>query len=395
MMTPRVSVLMTVHNGGPFLAAAVDSVLAQTWTDFECLIRDDGSTDDTPAQLRAYAARDPRVQVWVAQPRLGLVRSMNQLFPRARGQFVTRHDADDVSRPQRFARQVAFLEAHPAVGVVGTPVEVIDAAGRPVPHTPYFSQHTDNDQIQADLLLGCCYCQGSVMLRRACLEQVGYYDQALEQAEDYDLWLRLAEVTKLANLATPLYCYRRHDQAISSRRAVEQALNSARVIEKAVGRRYGPTPPLEQRLLVARRYVQCALLGYALGDPNTANSCVAQARQLAPELLHTPAALMEEALDFAPRHSTAASLRAANLLLDQLPELRGRERVRHRVLGRLHMREVFAGAREGDPVRVDEHVWAGVRHDPAWLLNRGVRALLARAAVRRLRQRPTPARRGG
>src|SRR5215207_8419010 len=145
-MAPKLSVLMTVRNGERHLPAAVESVLAQTFTDFEFLIRDDGSDDSTPDLLRGYSARDARVRVWVGEPHVGIVRSMNTLFRLARGEYINRHDADDVSLPERYERQVNFLDTHPETGLVGTPVAVIGADDLPLAvRTPYFSTAADNE----------------------------------------------------------------------------------------------------------------------------------------------------------------------------------------------------------------------------------------------------------
>src|ERR1043165_9066720 len=123
-MSPHVTVLMAVYNGEPFLAKAIDSILAQTYEDFELLVVDDGSTDATPDIVRSYGDRRVRT---VRNPRnIGLARSLNVGLAEARGALVARHDADDLSYPDRFRRQVEFLAAHPDVAVLGTRFDSID-----------------------------------------------------------------------------------------------------------------------------------------------------------------------------------------------------------------------------------------------------------------------------
>src|SRR6476661_6105481 len=128
-MTPPVSVLMPVYNAGRYVAEAVESILGQTYADFEFLIVDDGSTDRSRAILERYAARDPRIRL-VSRPNTGYAAALNELLGLARGELVARMDADDVALPERLLRQVNYLRAHPEVVCVGTAVHLIDGGGR-------------------------------------------------------------------------------------------------------------------------------------------------------------------------------------------------------------------------------------------------------------------------
>jgi len=189
---------MAVHNGAPWVAEAVQSVLTQSLTDLELIVVDDGSTDATAAVLAAV--RDPRLSV-ERQPRAGLTRSLNRALARARAPLLARLDADDAARPERLARQYAFLVAHPEVGLLGTGAREIDVRGveirliRP-PEEDLAIRHT--------LIRANPFVHSTVMMRRALVEQVGGYDPSFPVAQDYDLWLRLSEVTRMANLADPL-----------------------------------------------------------------------------------------------------------------------------------------------------------------------------------------------
>ena len=125
----RISVLLPLYNGEAYIREAVESVLAQTWRDFELLILDDGSRDGSLAIVQEIARRDPRVRV-IARENRGLTETLNELLTVARGQLIARMDADDVCLPDRFARQVAFLDANPGVVCVGGDIEMIDERGR-------------------------------------------------------------------------------------------------------------------------------------------------------------------------------------------------------------------------------------------------------------------------
>jgi glycosyltransferase involved in cell wall biosynthesis len=127
-MTPKISVAMSVFNGEEYLRAAIDSILAQTFSDFEFIIVDDGSTDRSAAIVRGYD--DPRF-VLLSQENRGVAAALNHAMSRARGEYIARQDADDVSLPERFAQQVQWLEAHPEVSALGTGAVLIDPQGRP------------------------------------------------------------------------------------------------------------------------------------------------------------------------------------------------------------------------------------------------------------------------
>lgn len=224
-ITPAVSVATSMRNAAATLPAAIESVLAQTFGDFEFLLLDDGSTDASRAIAEAYAARDPRIRV-IAMPAQGLVRSLNQLFAEARAPLVARFDADDLCKPERFARQVAFLSDHPDHGLVACETEFIDATGALAPNPPIVRPH-DNDALVAALEGGPILCHSAVMVRRDLVRTAGGYREAYVHAEDYDLWLRLAGRTRMANLPECLLSYRVTPGQVSTRHVVTQARHAA------------------------------------------------------------------------------------------------------------------------------------------------------------------------
>lgn len=221
MTSPRITVALSVHNNAPYLAAALESLLAQSFVDFELLVVNDGSTDASRTIIDDYAARDPRVRP-IHQPNRGLIASLNLMIAQARGEYIARMDGDDIALPERFARQVAFLDTHSDHGVVGSRVIAMrengeDRIDRPIDHP------VSTEAVHAALEAGPLLCHPSVMMRRCLLEAVGGYRAAYRHCEDYDLWLRLAERTRMANLPERLLRYRYSDTQVSNRHAV--ALN--------------------------------------------------------------------------------------------------------------------------------------------------------------------------
>ena len=214
---------MSVYDGARFLAPAIESVLAQTLTDFEFLILDDGSRDSSLAIAQAFAARDSRIRI-IARENRGLVASLNQLLAEARAPLVARMDADDICHPERFARQVAFLEAHPDHGVVGSWSEDIDEYGKPFPMGGSDHPVANEDFAESIAADRSLMVHPAVTYRRDLVLGVGGYHRAYRHVEDHDLWLRLASVTKMANLPERLIRYRHYPDQVSSRHATEQQI---------------------------------------------------------------------------------------------------------------------------------------------------------------------------
>ncbi|MFH1035927.1 MAG: glycosyltransferase [Pseudomonadota bacterium] len=214
-MAPLVSVLMSVYNGQSYLAEALDSVLGQGLVDLEFIVVDDGSSDDTPAMLAAHARRDPRLKPLTNPANLGLTRSLNRGLGLARGRYLARQDVDDACLPGRLERQVAFMEAHPGVVLLGSDIRVVDQAGRPTGEIGF--RPRQDAGIRRYLLLNNAFFHSTVMLRRQSLEGHGLaYDENLAYAQDYDLWSRLLEHGQGANLPEPLVRFRRHGGQLSA-----------------------------------------------------------------------------------------------------------------------------------------------------------------------------------
>lgn len=197
---PRVTVLMPVYNAEATLREAMDSILAQTLTDFEFLIIDDGSTDGSAAIIRSY--NDPRIHLVQNERNLKLAATLNRGLDLARGEYVARMDADDISLPERLTRQVAFMDAHPAVGISGTWAEAFGEAHFSMPNP------TDSERIRAKLLFDSALVHPAVILRPALLARHGLAYRELYPIDDYDLWQRAARVFPLANLPETLLRYR-------------------------------------------------------------------------------------------------------------------------------------------------------------------------------------------
>lgn len=267
---PTVSVLMPVYNAERYLAEAVESVLAQTFTDFELLVIDDGSTDGSLAILRRYEAQDPRVRL-VSRPNTGYVVALNEMLGMARGEFLARMDADDVCMPERFERQVHFLREHPDVVCLATVIDLIDLAGRLLHPVTGALTHEEMEQQALDGVVPLNH--PTVMMRKASVVEVGGYRTWAMPAEDLDLWLRLARVGRLAKLPETHLRYRLHPSSVSERQQALQMERIRDVVQEA--RQVRGLPPLETRLEAWRStdrrsradsYVRFGWCGFMRGD---------------------------------------------------------------------------------------------------------------------------------
>ncbi len=238
-----ISVLMSVYNNEAYLQPAIDSILQQTFCDFEFVIIDDCTTDGSWDILKSYAAQDSRIRLMRNQDNVGLTRSLNQGLTVVRGNYVARMDADDVSLPERFAKQYDFMEAHPTVGVCGTWTKTIGETSRHVA-TGYVNQYPPDDKtICCWLLFGSGLAHPSVFLRRDQLLSEGLaYDDSFRCCQDYDLWSRAAGHVELANIPDVLLLYRLHPQQVGQAYSETLRLSNNRRVWLTLFKQIGIVP---------------------------------------------------------------------------------------------------------------------------------------------------------
>lgn len=387
---PKVSVLMSVYNGARYLPEAVESVLDQTFTDFEFIIVDDGSIGETPIILDAY--NDPRLVRLRNQTNIGLVASLNRGLAAARGEYIARQDADDISLPQRLAKQVELLDAHPQVGLVGSWYAVIDAGGR---EEQVIQCPTENTEIQEHLFYSNCFCHGAVIFRREALTRVGCYREEFDLAEDWDLWLRIAERYELANIPEPLYHWRLVPGSVSQANRHGQRRAARRVIEEAVQRRLssvGVARPSDKAL--AKYHLHLAYEDLSEGEDGVARENLERVFSLDPGLAQDADFVLDSlaywAFDVCRVAPVTSPARRAGLGREYIlrffnslpPSADGLASQRRKALGRFHVITAFASYRTGVFADVRRHCLAGLFHDPGWLRNRGVLSILIRSLLR-------------
>lgn len=205
-----ITVLMPVYNCELYIREAIDSILNQTYGDFEFLIIDDCSTDDTVNIIKTY--NDARIKLIEKSSNTGLTISLNMGLAIAQGKYIARMDGDDISLPTRFEKQIAFMEANEDVVVCASAFEILH-------NNVYVAVPENNDDIKVGMLKECKIGHPTVMMRAAFLRDHNFfYDIKMEPAEDYDLWIRMIHLGKFYNLQEPLLKYRVHQNQVSNQR---------------------------------------------------------------------------------------------------------------------------------------------------------------------------------
>lgn len=217
MSGPTVSVVLAVYNGERYLEEAVQSILGQSYQDFELIIVSEHGTSPESLEILSSFA-DPRIVHIRNQERLGLIRSLNLALSKVRGRYIARMDGDDVCDERRFEKQIRFLEEHRDVAAVGSDIRLIDGEGCEIvknryPHSPA--------AVRWEMFFRSAIANSSVMFRSEIISKVGAYDESTPLAEDYSLWLRILQVSELTNVPEPLLSYRVHGQNISTIREEE------------------------------------------------------------------------------------------------------------------------------------------------------------------------------
>lgn len=244
---------MSVYNGGSKLTESIKSILVQTYIDFELVIIDDASTDNSPVIFAEYAARDSRIKILRNETNLGLTRSLNKGIRASVGKYIARMDAGDTSEPTRLALQVAFLNEYPDYGLVGAWTHVIDDNSQIIGKMRY---STDTVSLKKDLIKYNPFVHSSVMMRRDIVEKAGLYNETWKYAQDYELFFRMSKYAQVANIGTYLASYRMSPISITSQKNKQQVMFAIRARTKAI--REG------QYSVASYVYILKPLLGYIM-----------------------------------------------------------------------------------------------------------------------------------
>ena len=216
MPNPKISIIMSVYNGEKYLREAIESILNQTFADFEFIIVNDGSTDSSLEIIQSY--HDDRIRVINNEINIGLTKSLNKAIGEARGEYIARQDADDISLPNRFEEQLKYFEQYPEVVLLGTSAYRVDE------HEKVLAKVILPEKPDKNSLKGSQFYHGSLMVKKEVFNKVGRYNELLRYCQDYELWLRIAKSYEVRNLTQLLYKFRFHSENVRFKRGDESAL---------------------------------------------------------------------------------------------------------------------------------------------------------------------------
>lgn len=222
---PKVSVVMAVKNGKPFIEEAIESILNQTFRDFEFIIIDDYSTDGTLEYLESI--HDTRIKILTNKENIGLTRSLNKSIRLANGEYIARLDADDLAYPERLKKQIEYLEKHPDVGLLASYCNVINESGDILNNGGHLC--TSPEKISAMFLVDNYLASCSVMFRKKIFDTVGGYPEKYRYAQDYALWTQFALYSKVAKLNEWLVAWRERPDGLTEMKRDKQAYCAAQI----------------------------------------------------------------------------------------------------------------------------------------------------------------------
>jgi glycosyltransferase involved in cell wall biosynthesis len=238
--TPKVSVVMPAYNAAVYLDEAVTSILNQTLRDFEFIVVNDGSTDDTASILDKYETSDSRIRVY-HQENQGMIAALNRGCRLARGEYIARMDADDISFRDRLQKQMDYIEEHPQIGILGTWI-CTEQDGVLIGS---WSPSTNSKVLKWDNFFGVCVAHAAVLMRRDVLERLNFYRPDALHAEDGDLWLRASAITEFGNVPEVLYKVRAWPGSTSRVRAQSYREAHLRLLVSFIKDLLNVDPPLE------------------------------------------------------------------------------------------------------------------------------------------------------
>tara|TARA_B100000029_G_C17603450_1_gene966543 strand:+ start:4305 stop:5318 length:1014 start_codon:yes stop_codon:yes gene_type:complete len=246
---PEISVLMSVYNGEPFLRKSIESILSQTFTNFEFILIDDFSADNSSSIIKYYAQKDHRIKYIKNPKRFQLTRSLNVGLEIANGKYIARQDADDISLPNRLKSQLKFMKSNIKVGVLGTSAEYIDEKDK----TILMSRRPTNQTfLKWKLLFGNPLIHSSIMFHTELVRSLGGYNPKYIRSQDYELWSKCSDLTGISQLPDILIKHRRHSKSIHGQNASEQFETSLKIMHSNIDKLLKTNVEIEHVRLLRR-----------------------------------------------------------------------------------------------------------------------------------------------
>lgn len=384
MTRPTVSVVIPTFNRRDYVQAAINSVIDQTYPNFEIIVVDDGSTDGTAAILAGHT--DNRVRV-LRQPNSGRGAARNAGVSVSSGDYLAFLDDDDEFLPRKLEVQVAFLDRFPAVDLVSGRYVTMDAQGAALNYGQSYVAQVTTDLSVPDWLRSCPFLLQSILLRRRCWDVVGGFDPELRQAEDHDFFLRLAgHGCVMKQIDEPVFRYRYH-----SGNSVHNAFGQTQARIKMLDKFFASCDPRWKQNteeVYSHNWLIGAMHAYAVGQIESATACMTEAIKNDPDVVRKESVVI---IDMIASYSVwplqkCSPYEYIKHIFHDFPQLAELRRGVHHVLAQVEMKRFFEANEDGQAAEVLMYGVSGIRHNPNWLRNRGVWSILARNLVRLPRQ---------
>lgn len=212
MLVPKISVIMPVYNSEAYIRYAIESILNQTFSDFEFIIIDGASKDKSYEITQKYAQNDGRIVSLKTDENIGLIETLNMAIRIARGKYIARMDADDISLLDRLSKQFEYMEKNPEIGISGGTMQIVDMNGRVIGQRSY---HLKDEEIRKNIFRHSPFSHPLIIIRKSVLDKAGFYDPEYNDAEDYELYFRIGKYAKFGNLVDILLKYRVHKNSVT------------------------------------------------------------------------------------------------------------------------------------------------------------------------------------
>lgn len=386
---PIVSIIIPAYNQGEFLKQAIQSSLAQTFSDFEVIVVDDGSTDSTPQVVKEFT--DTRIH-YIRQENKGLSGARNTGILNARGEYLTFLDSDDLFLPEKLTLLTAEFRRHPEAGMIAGQAKLIDQHGRPIDST--FNSVMPGDS--AELILGNPFHVGSVMVLKSWQEKIGGFDESLRSYEDWDMWLRLVRAgCKIMTIDQPVSLYRFHT-AQMTRNGNQMTRSSFAVLDKTFSQT--DLPARWQQLhdqAYANAHIRAAAHGYLAHDFELGKTHLDTAVTLYPPLKIDMDVLANRLYGLTQLPKTSDPFEFLSNIYENLPHnLEGLGKRKNHYLGQAAVNLAFHAFQRGQYLKARKNALRAIQYQPRYLTNRGVLSILIKSLLLPYRKSSLSARNG-
>ncbi len=380
---PDISVLLATYNGEKYLRSAIESVLNQTFQNYELIIIDDGSTDASWNVITEFTENYPNVIGIRNTNNQGTSTALNSGLGIARGKYITRQDDDDISLPSRLESQFRFMELNSDYSAVATPAIIIDQENIRIKTN--FS--LPGEEIEKRLLDKMCVCGPTVMVRSTAFKRAGFFfSDDLSYTEDYDLCLRISEFGRFGNLDEPHYLYRQHSGSVSSKKRFTQLYRKAIALERALARRFPENPPDIYIDLLARDFIRSGTIGVISEQYQEAQNSFIKAIAIKPDIFYSNEPVNEVISRYIAAENSKDPLQILDLIFSgYYPKTKAMKKIHAKLKSKYLLDSAYISYYSSNYLKSIKNIIQAISLDFSHLNEKGVQSILLKSMVNLLR----------